>query len=184
MASARRRQSGCAAAAPARTVRRPHGREIERRAGPASAGSADRRLARIGAHGGGAGGAAGALIEPSVCGAPGAFGFCAGSKASPRRPGAAVAGGGRRWRGCAAGRARLRAPVPGSGTALLLHAADLALELLVAKLQLLDRSGQLPDLGFRGARGARTRSGAEICAVRSAAGGARARCRRSSARCR
>jgi hypothetical protein len=32
--------------------------------------------------------------------------------------------------------------------ALFLHAADLALELLIAKLQLLDRSGHLPNLGF------------------------------------
>ena len=32
---------------------------------------------------------------------------------------------------------------------LFLHAADLAFELLVAKLQLLDRSGQLPNLAFQ-----------------------------------
>src|SRR5262249_23781503 len=32
--------------------------------------------------------------------------------------------------------------------ALFLHAADLALELLIAKLQLLDRPGHLPNLGF------------------------------------
>src|SRR5262245_58600826 len=36
-----------------------------------------------------------------------------------------------------------------SRRALLLHAADLAFELLVTKLQLLNRSGQLPNLAFQ-----------------------------------
>src|SRR5215471_2444463 len=44
----------------------------------------------------------------------------------------------------------LRARLHGrSRRALLLHAADLAFELLVAKLQLLNRSGQLPNLAFQ-----------------------------------
>src|SRR4051812_32492368 len=52
----------------------------------------------------------GALTEPNVCGAPGAFGFCVGSNASPRRPGALVVagpagcGGGFCGRDCNAGR--------------------------------------------------------------------------------
>src|SRR5262249_7540260 len=52
---------------------------------------------------------------------------------------------GRRRRRWQALRARLRRR---PRHALFLHAADLALELLVAKLQLLDRPGQLPNLGF------------------------------------
>ena len=43
--------------------------------------------------GGDVGGWPPAVTEPSVCGTPGAFGFCAGSNASPRLPGAGAAGG-------------------------------------------------------------------------------------------
>src|SRR5262245_25245893 len=70
-----------------RAALRPHGCEIERRGGAASAGSADRRLTRIGAHNGGPAG----RVDRAERGAPGAFGFWAGSNASPRLP--AVAAG-------------------------------------------------------------------------------------------
>src|SRR5262245_29341669 len=121
-------------------VRRSHAREIKRCAGGASAESADRRLGCIGAHGW----------------------RCTRAR---RRTGptdraervrrtrrvwilegiervAALAG---RCHGRRIWRARLR---PRPRRAVLLHSPDLGLELLVAKLQLLDRSGQLPNLRF------------------------------------
>ncbi len=91
-------------------------------------------------------GAPAALTEPSVCGAPGAFGFCVGSNASPRRPGTPVVK--TRWlrqrvcgRDCNAGRG---APFPArfleAVVGVFLQAAELAFELLIAELQLLDHA--------------------------------------------
>src|SRR6266540_1375133 len=115
-------------------VRRPHAREVKRRAGGASARSADRLLARIGAH---ARRRAGRSDRAQRVRRTGRVRILEGIERV-----AALAG---RCRGRRILRARLHRR---SRRALLLHAADLALELLVAKLQLLDSSGQLPDLGF------------------------------------
>src|SRR5262249_38531717 len=112
------------------------GRKIERRATPPCAGNTQRLLARL------------AVAAPR---APGG----AGRAERVWRTGCirilhGIEGVATPARACGGCRGRtlgtdLRAR-PWCG--LLLHAADLALELLVAKLQLLDCSGQLPDLGF------------------------------------
>jgi len=84
---------------------RSHGCEIERRGGAASAGSADRRLARIGAHDWRSAGLVDRAAERVRH--PGAFGFWAGSNESPRLPGVAAGGDGARGfagRDCAAPR--------------------------------------------------------------------------------
>ena len=85
---------------------------------------------------------------PSVRGAPGALGCCAGSNASERRPGAA--GGGRHRSGRLDGGARQAGLRRRSRTAasldLVLQPLHRRLELLIAVLQLLDRAGELAHL--------------------------------------
>src|ERR671930_141596 len=121
-------------------VRRPHAREIKRRAGGASTEPADRRLGCIGAHG---------WRRTRARRRTGPTDRAERVRRTRRirilegiERVAALAGR-CRWRRIL--RARLhrwpRRPV-------LLHPPDLGLELLVAKLQLLDRPGQLPNLRF------------------------------------
>ena len=71
-------------------------------------------------------------------------------RADPERPvGAGPDGGGVCGRDCKAGRAAaLGARFLGAVIRFLLQAAQLALELLIAELQLLDRPRHLPDLGL------------------------------------
>ena len=121
-----------------RAALRPHGCEIERRGGAASARRANRRLTRIGSHDGGP---AGRVDRAERVGRAGRIQILGGIE----RIAAPAGRGGRRRRRRRVLRARLRRS---PRHALLLHAADLTLELLVAKLQLLDRPGQLPNLGF------------------------------------
>src|SRR5262245_54821032 len=117
---------------------RSHGCEIERRGGAASAGRADRRLTRIGAR---YRGPAGRVDRAERMGRAGRIRILGGIE----RIAAPAGRCGRRRRRRQVLRARLRRR---PRHALFLHAADLALELLIAKLQLLDRPGHLPNLGF------------------------------------
>src|SRR6266508_2332903 len=122
-----------------RLAGRRHGGKIERRAGRAAAGRTDRRILRVDA-------------DPRGCRAGGhraersrrtrRGGMLRGIEciAAPSRRGGA-GGWRRRGRGL---RTRWRGP----RRALLLHTSHVLLELLIAELQLLDRAGELPDLGL------------------------------------
>ncbi len=106
---------------------------------------------------------AGAPTEPSVCGAPGAFGFCTGSKASPRFAGpAAGAEDGFCGRTCAPGRGAasscMRRIWPSS---CWLRNCNCSIVPVSCRIWVSRRSRRS------------TRSGPDICAMRSApAGGA------------
>src|SRR5262249_37640789 len=135
----RRRERGKGAAAGSgiawpghSAVGRRDGREIERRAATASAGSADRLIACIRAHAVRCGGGVHRPERVRRTGRVRALQGIEGIEGIAAPAGRRDGRRGRSWR------ARLQRR---SWNTLLLHAADLALELLVAKLQLLDRSG-------------------------------------------
>src|ERR1700704_4631027 len=76
-----------------------------------------------------------------------------------------------------AGRARRTLPGPFLKTVfgVLLHTADLTLELLIAELQLLDHPGELPDLGFESVEAHDQLGARSLCRPLLAGGGRRAR---------
>ena len=99
---------------------------------------------------GGAGSAGAGAIEPSVCGAPGAFG-CLGriKHVALTRRHAGRRRTSRRTRLRRLTRRSLPAQFLEAVLVVLLHAPQLTFELLIAVLQLLDCSGELPDLIFK-----------------------------------